>query len=70
MGVPINYGICHGGPYNNKHLADHREVFHVAIDKAMRRANPGMIASADPNVVFGAYRFAEGIWNWQPPDSE
>jgi hypothetical protein len=65
MGVKINYGLCHGGPYNKKNLADHREVFPVAIDKTMRRASPGMVASADPNVVFGAYHFADGVWTWR-----
>lgn len=64
MGVKINYGLCHGGPYNMKHLADHREVFPVAIDATTRKANPGMVASADPNIKFGAYHFADSIWTW------
>lgn len=68
MGVKISYGLCHGGPFNNKHLAHHGEVFPLAIDKTLRRANPGMVASADPNVAFGAYHFADGAWNWQPPE--
>lgn len=70
MGVPINYGICHGGPHNMKHLADHREVFRVAVDPGARKAYPAMQASIDPTIKFGAYHFDGKAWNWQSPDSE
>lgn len=65
MGVKINYGLCQGGPFNKKHLADHRGVFPLAIDKRTRKAIPATIASADPEIEFGEYRFDGSVWIWQ-----
>jgi hypothetical protein len=72
MGVPIFYGTCHGGPYDGKQLADHREVVPTAIEKARpMRSIPGMVRSSDPAIVFGAYKFEhdQRIWVWEPPSS-
>lgn len=66
MGVKIYYGLCQGGPFNKKHLAHHREVFPIAIDKRTRKAIPAMVASADPEIAFGEYHFKNGVWVWQP----
>lgn len=65
-----NYGRCEGGPWNNKHLSDHREVFPVAIDQFTKKAIPAVVVSTDPDVKFGAYHFADGAWTWRRPDSE
>ena len=68
MGVPINYGRCHGGPYDGRHLADHREVFSVAIHKPDNRVRPALfVDGVFADVVFGEYRFTEGVWIWHPP---
>lgn len=65
MGVKINYGLCQGGPFNKKHLADHREVFPLAIDRQTRKAIPAMVASNNPDIPFGEYHFVDGGWVWK-----
>ncbi len=64
------YGPCNGGPYDMERLTHHCEVLRVAIHMPSRKPIPAMVASADPDIKFGEYRFADGIWNWRPPDSE
>lgn len=68
MGVPIMYGECDGGPYRGKNLAHHEWWMLLAIDRTSPTkptAIPGMIASNDPNITFGAYWFDEVSRRWK-----
>lgn len=60
----MNSGICQGGPLHG-YANHHPEASHqLAVDQHTKRAIPGMVASADPYIKFGTYRFADGIWTW------
>lgn len=60
MGVPINYGLCEGGPWHAKHLADAGEVYPVMIDPTTKKPIPG----AQAGTKSGQYRFKAGTWVW------
>ena len=64
MGVPMHYGTCEGGPFNNKQMAHAEPVYCVAIDEALRKAHPGMQSSRDPAIKFGEYQFDGKAWQW------
>ena len=63
--MPMNYGPCQGGPFNNKRLADHRGVFRIAIDEQTRKAVLALQASDKPWIRFGEYHFKDGVWIWK-----
>lgn len=71
MGVPIQYGLCRGGPWNKKHLADARTWYEVMIDptgaekpwvgqQQATKARPGKM---------GRYIWNEEdkAWDWKLP---
>jgi hypothetical protein len=58
----IYYGLCEGGPWHQKHLADARAVFSVMIDPATKKAIPG----AQAGTKGGDYVFDDKTWVWQP----
>ena len=65
----IYFGLCEGGPFNQRHLADARAVFPVAYDKVTGKYQGPMQAPtriSDPNLRFGEYRFEGAGWIWHP----
>ena len=62
MGVPINYGLCEGGPWDAKHLADAQAVYRVHIDPETKKPIPG----AQAGTKGGEYRFEGKTWIWHP----
>lgn len=71
MSFKMNSGKCHGGPLDGKKLHHPEPSYQVAIDpypgRGGPRTIPGMVASADPDVIrFGVYRFTDGMWTWHP----
>lgn len=64
----MNSGTCHGGPLDGRTLHHPEPAYRVAIDPYPGRGGPktipGMVASADPFIKFGTYRFADGVWTW------
>lgn len=64
----INYGLCEGGPFHQKHLADVRAVFPVAYDKVTNKYQGPIQAPtpiSDKNLRFGEYVFEGNGWIWQ-----
>jgi hypothetical protein len=63
----MNSGTCNGGPLDGKLLHHPEPVYQVATEPhwSTRRPVPGMVASADPAIKFGTYRFGHGFWVWQ-----
>lgn len=66
--MTINHGICCGGPYNAKHLANQSEVITVAVDRNLpSRTYPGQQASTtERQCLFGDYLFdaPSKTWVW------
>lgn len=60
----MNSGICHGGPLHGHPMHHPEDSCRLAVDQHTNRSIPGMVASADPFIKFGTYRFADGIWTW------
>lgn len=59
-----NYGRCEGGPFNKKNLAHHGEVYRIAVQQSSGKAVPGLVASEDPDIEFGEYRWGGKAWIW------
>lgn len=73
QGVPMNYGTCQGGPWNNKQLAHPEAAYRVVIigGRAIAGAQgdpiPLALKPAEPARI-GYYRFSdEGRWIWHSP---
>lgn len=71
-GARMNYGTCHGGPWNKKQLADARDVYLVAIDAMLlKKVLPGMQRATHPHqdVRWCEYRWLGGGrgWEWFDP---
>lgn len=67
MGVPMNYGVCEGGPWKGKNLAHHGSVYVVPINRDQK-----IVVAVVPGTkgyLFGEYRFADGKWSWVKPES-
>lgn len=64
MGVPMNYGLCVGGPFHKKHMAHATESYRVAVNRVTKKGIPAMQASTDPDLKFGEYRWENGGWAW------
>jgi len=73
MGIPMNYGLCKGGPWNNKHLAHGEPTYLVAIDRHSKKPMIGVLqtSATQESFTFGTYRWApfskEWIW-FKAPD--
>ena len=64
----IYYGLCEGGPFHQKHLADAKAVFPVAYDKVTKKYQGPMqvpMLASTPNLRFGEYVFDGKTWLWQ-----
>lgn len=58
----IYYGLCEGGPWDQKNLADARTTFSVMIDPISKKAIPG----AQRGTKGGDYIFEGVTWVWHP----
>lgn len=78
MGIPMNFGLCHGGPWNKRHLAHHLGSYAVEIDPVTRVGIPLGAAKAgsyptggkpQPGSKSGTYVWDGSAWQWQsdPP---
>lgn len=65
MGVPMNYGLCVGGPFNKKHMAHATLDYRVAVNRVTKKGIPAMQATADPHLKFGTYTFDGKAWQWK-----
>lgn len=62
----IYYGLCEGGPFHQKHLADARAVFPIHIDVITKKVFPGAQAGARGTESSGDYIFEGKTWRWHP----
>lgn len=60
----IYYGLCEGGPFHGKHLAEALTVSPVAYDKKTLKYQGPLVATKDPNIAFGVYNFDGRTWIW------
>lgn len=60
----MNSGKCHGGPLHGYPMHHASPSYRLAVDQTTRKSMPGMVDSADPNIKFGTYHFADGTWTW------
>ncbi|MCA1457025.1 hypothetical protein I6F35_28040 [Bradyrhizobium sp. BRP22] len=61
----LYYGRCHGGPLNDKNRAHYSEVHRLAFSKSTGKAIPALQSSSDPDIEFGEYLWADGVWVWK-----
>lgn len=70
MGIPMLYGTCRGGPWNNKQMAHAESPHQVWIDPQTKKAWSGQIApTADRSGKRGLYVWhpEDKAWDWKAP---
>lgn len=62
----VNYGLCEGGPWHQKHIAGVPAVYAVEIDVITKKPVPGAQPGAPGTKRSGEYRFEGKVWIWHP----
>ena len=63
MGVPMNYGLCQGGPWDKKNLAHHEPVYLVPRDIHSKKIVIG-VRPGTKGYTFGQYLWKDKVWLW------